>query len=233
MKETSRVHRFTVLFREAADELNWPNTVLHQLYYNGLPDCIKDLWAKTDPPADFEDLIREAQRADNCYWKHVDEKKKSNAKQPGSSEPKSSSKASSNTQTNQKSSASSSFSQPCASTSSSQSKSSSSTPTTLKSTSGAKDLSKILGPDGKLLPEEKARRERLGLCSYCSKDHPAPCNLRPKPKEASSSDESSSSSSNKLNSNSSGSKPKGRVAQVVDLVPKESDHDSSSDQSHF
>ena len=119
MKETSRVHRFTILFREAADELNWPNTVLHWLYYNGLPDRIKDLWAKTSPPTDFEDLIREAQRADNHYWKHVDEKKKSDAKQLHSSEPKLSSKASSNTQTNQKSSASSSSSQPHASTSSS------------------------------------------------------------------------------------------------------------------
>ena len=233
MKETSRVHQFTVLFREAADELNWLNTVLHQLYYNGLPNRIKDLWAKTDPPADFEDLVCEAQRADNRYWKCVDEKKKSDAKQPRSSEPKSLSKASSSTQTNQKSSASSSSSQPHASTSTSQSKSSSSTPTTSKSTSGAKDLSKILSPDGKLLPEEKAHCERLGLCSYCGKDHPAPCNLRPKPKEALSSDKSSSSSSNKSNSNSSGSKPKGRVAQVVDLVPKESNHDSSSDQSHF
>ena len=57
MKETSRVHRYTVLFREAADELNWPNIVLHRLYYNGLPDRIKDLWARTDPPADFEDLV--------------------------------------------------------------------------------------------------------------------------------------------------------------------------------
>ena len=233
MKETSRVHQFTVLFREATNELNWPNTVLHRLYYNGLPDRIKDLWAKTDPPADFKDLVREAQRTDNHYWKCMDEKKKSDAKQLCSSEPKSSSKASSNTQTNQKSSTSSSSSQPHASTSSSQSKSSSSTPTTSKSTSGAKDLSKILGPDGKLLPKEKAHCERLGLCSYCGKDHPPPCNLRPKPKEALSSDKSSSSSSNKSNSNLSGSKPKGCVAQVVDSVPEESNHDSSSDQSHF
>ena len=233
MKETSRVHRFTVLFREAADELNWLNTVLHQLYYNRLPDHIKDLWAKTDLPADFEDLVCKAQCADNHYWKCVDEKKKSDAKQPCSSEPKLLSKASSSTQTNQKSSASSSSSQPHASTSSSQSKSTSSTLTASKSTSGAKDLSKILGPDGKLLPKEKVCCKRLGLCNYCSKDHPPPCDLRPKSKEASSSNKLSSSSSNKSNNNTSGSKPKGHVAQVIDSVPEESDHDSSSNQSHF
>ena len=169
MKETSRVHQFTVLFREATDELNWPNTILHWLYYNGLPDHINDLWAKTNPPANFKDLVCEAQCTDNCYWKHIDEKKKSDTKQLHSSEPKSSSKASSSTQTNQKSSASSSSSQPHASTSSSQSKSTSSTPNILKSTSGAKDLSKILGPDGKLLSKEKACCERLGLCSIAAR----------------------------------------------------------------
>ena len=57
MKETSRVHRFTVAFKEAADELSWTDDVLHHLYYNGLPNRIKDLWAKSDPPAGFNDLI--------------------------------------------------------------------------------------------------------------------------------------------------------------------------------
>jgi len=41
MKEISRVHRYTVLFKESADELGWPYSVLHQLYYNDLPNRIK------------------------------------------------------------------------------------------------------------------------------------------------------------------------------------------------
>jgi hypothetical protein len=42
-----------ILFKESADELGWPDTVLHQLYYNGLPNCIKDLWARSDPPPEL------------------------------------------------------------------------------------------------------------------------------------------------------------------------------------
>ena len=34
-----------------------------------------------------------------------------------------------------------------------------------------KDLTKILGDDGKLLPAEIERRNRLGLCSYCGDKH--------------------------------------------------------------
>ena len=57
MKETGHIHHFMVLFRELADELGWPNSILHQLYYNSLPNCIKDLWARTDPPTDLKQLI--------------------------------------------------------------------------------------------------------------------------------------------------------------------------------
>jgi hypothetical protein len=45
MKESSRIHRYTVQFKESADELGWAPDILHCLYYNSLPDRIKDLWA--------------------------------------------------------------------------------------------------------------------------------------------------------------------------------------------
>ena len=192
---------------------------------------------RTDPPSNFEDLIHQAQCADNRYWKRVDEKKKSNTRQPRASEQKSPSETLSSTQqsdVNQRSSSSSSSSsssQPHASTSS---KSQSSALSTSQSISDTWVLSSILGPDGKLLPEEKAHHERLGLCSYCSKDHLPPCNLKPKPKEGSSSDNPPTSPllSSKSNSNSFSSKPKGHAAHVIDSVSEESDHGSSSDQSH-
>ena len=230
MKETSWVHWCTILFWEAADELNWPNSVLHWLYYNSLPDHIKDLWARTNLPSDFEDLVCQAQYADNHYWKCIGEKKKSDTRLCAS-EQKSPSETSSSTQqsdTNQRSS-SSSYSHPCASTSS---QSQSSAPSTSQSTSNTWDLSTILGPNGKLLHKEKAHCERLSLCSYCSKDHPPLCELKPKPKEGLSSNNSSSTplSSSQSNSNSSNSKPKGCAAHIIDLVSEESDHDSSSDQ---
>jgi hypothetical protein len=76
MQETSRVNRYTIEFMEAADELGWPDTVLHQLYYRGLPNRIKDLWVLSDPPPNFDDLVRESRRADNRYWTRVEERKR-------------------------------------------------------------------------------------------------------------------------------------------------------------
>ena len=76
MNENQHVHRYTVAFKEYADELRWADDVLHPLYYWGLPDRIKDLWAWSDPPPLFADLVAQAQRADLRYWRRVDEKKK-------------------------------------------------------------------------------------------------------------------------------------------------------------
>jgi len=85
-----------------------------------------------------------------------------------------------------------------------------------------KDLSKVLGPDGKLLPEEKARRERLGLCSYCGEDHDLDrCPIKPAG-PTSKEDPSSSrpTTPSKPTGSSSGSP---QAAQVVDPIAEESD----------
>jgi hypothetical protein len=75
MKEGGKVHRNTVQFKEAADKLGWPDNVPRWLYSNSLLNCIKALWACTDLPSDFNDLVGEAQRADTQYWRRVDGRK--------------------------------------------------------------------------------------------------------------------------------------------------------------
>ena len=104
MLHNSHLHQYTVLFKEYANELGWPNVVLQQLYYNSLPTCLKDVWIQKDPPADFDQLVQEAQQADNCHWKHEDECKKSKATQSHNSNQKG--KASSSTQQSKSSSSS-------------------------------------------------------------------------------------------------------------------------------
>jgi hypothetical protein len=233
MSTNSHLHRYTVMFKEYADELGWPDVVLRQLYYNGLPTRIKDVWTRKDPPAAFDDLVKEAQQADNRHWKREDERKKSEAAQSRTSDQKG--KSSSSTQQSRPSSSSkpsSSTSKP-SSSSSKPSNNSRSTP----STSSAKDLTKILGPDGKLLPAERAHCEQLGLCTYCGESHGAVCPIKPaKPKsteDKSSSNSKSSSSSKSTNNTSNGSKPKGRVAQVVDSVAEESDSSEDAANTDF
>jgi hypothetical protein len=230
MKETSCIHHYMVLFKESADELSWPDTVLHQLYYNSLPNCIKDLWARSDPPPIFNDLVCKAQHANNHYWKHVDEKKKLEVTQTCTSDPKPQSKAStSNTQQSKLKLTSNTQSRSSAPAQSSSSSSSCTTPTPAANT---KDLSKILGPDGKLLPEEKAHCEKLGLCTYCAEKHAMEnCPSKPAssmPKESSANKSASPSKSTSSLSNSS--KPKGQVAQVVDPITEESDTGDTTDE---
>ena len=235
MKETGKVHRYTVQFKEAADELGWPDIVLHRLYYNGLPNRIKDLWSRSDPPSDFNDLIREAQRADTRYWKRVDEKKAETA--PTRSEPAQSSNPSSSSSRhkNSKRSQPSHSSHPhpsIPSTSQSQSK-----PHPSPSKPRTKDLSNLIGSDGKLVPEEKARREKLGLCLYCGNGHatdtcpkkaPRPPNVGQSPFKP-----TSAPSPSKLTHNTpSGSRPKGRVAKVVEPIA-DSDSESPADDPDF
>jgi len=227
MKESDHVHKFTIRFKELADEVSWPNPVLHHLYYNALPNRIKDLWARSDPPPLLEDLMREAQRADNRYWKRVEEKKsettpartseqKSQPNTPNSQQPKSKSTSQSQSR----------------SSASAQSTSSSNSRSTQTPTAKTKDLSKILGPDGKLLPEEKARREKLGLCTYCAEKHATDiCPSKPAsstPKEGTSSDKPSTPSKSTSNS-SNGSKPKGRVVQVTNPIASDSNTGDDAD----
>ena len=57
MKDNGHVHNYTVQFKEAADEVGWSNNILQDLFYNGLPDRIQDLWAQSGPPPDFNDLV--------------------------------------------------------------------------------------------------------------------------------------------------------------------------------
>ena len=222
MSENHRVHRFHVQFKEVADELGWPNDVLYRLYYKALPARIKDTWVATGPPRNYPDLVLAAQQADHRHWERVAEKKKegiptrvSDGKpQPKTSAPNTPSKSPSNSQSR---------------TPSTPSKSSSYARATTTSAAKAKDLTNILGPDGKLLPEEKARRERLGLCTYCGEDHRGEkCPTKPSgppPKQGS----SSSTPSKTTSSSSNGSKPKGRVAQVAESVVADSDSGDVAD----
>src|SRR5258706_8692217 len=104
------------------------------------------------------------------------------------------------------------------STSSTLSNTPSSSHSTTTSTSKTEDLMKILGPDSKLLPEERAHHEKLGLCTYCRDDHSSEkCPTKPNyPKDSSS---SKSPTLPKLTSSSSiSSRPKGQVAQVTEPI---------------
>jgi len=163
INDSQHVHHYTVAFKECADELWWEDDVLHSFYYRGLLDRIKDLWARTDPPALYNTLIEEAQKADLRYWHRVDEKRKN----PSTSKPSTSEQRSPDQKSYSGMPAKSG--QPSRflslSTPNKTASTLSSMPWTLaKKTDSYKDLSAVLGPDGKLLPEEKEQCKKFSLC---------------------------------------------------------------------
>ena len=201
MKENGHVHNYTVQFKEAADEVGWSN------------DILQDLWAKNGPPPAFDNLIREAQNFDNRYWQRLDEKKQATAAASHISKVKTPSKSTSSASTSSNTQQTSQLK----STSSTSSRSNSSTPKSSTTMPKSKDLTSILGMDGKLLPEEKACRKRLGLCSYCGGNHEqCDCKLPGSSSKESTSSNKSSTLSKSTSNTASGSTPKGHVAQVVD-----------------
>jgi len=222
MNDSQHVHRYTVAFKECANELQWADDVLHSFYYRGLPDHIKDLWARTDPPALYDTLVEDAQKADLRYWRRVNEKRKN----PSSSKPLTSKQRSpdqkSHSGTPAKSGQSSRF--PSSSTPNKTVSTVPSTPWTLaKKTDSYKDLSTILGPDGKLLPEEKEQHKKFGLCLHHGiKDDCPPPGL----------DKSSTPKTNKPASTFNTPKPKGCAAQT-EAEKSDSKQAASADASDF
>jgi hypothetical protein len=219
MTDNQCLHWYTVAFKECANELGWSDSVLRRLYYHGLPNRIKDTWDTIRPPADLRTLIAEAQQSDLCHWERVDEKKKSSTsdKTPKSEKNDNCNSNKQNTCSNNNNSNNNSNNNNSASTPAKSSTSSSSQQKSKSSDKGkGKDLSNILSPDGKLLPEEKARREKLGLCSYCAEKHVTDtCPRKPTNSQSSQNDKPTSSST-------SMPKPKGRVAQVASPSANES-----------
>jgi hypothetical protein len=164
MLDHHHITKYNVDFNEHSAITGFGERALYAKYYKGLAPRIKDGLVYTGRPATLADLRAQAINLDLRYWERHDEDK---YKESSSQSTKTSSGTTSST-TN----ASSSSRQKSSRASTSRS----STPATNLSTPSAKklDLSKVLGPDGKLLPEEKERRKKNGLCIICaSKDHMA------------------------------------------------------------
>jgi len=221
MNDNQHVHHYTVPFKECVDELWWVDDILHSFYYWGLPDHIKDLWAQTDPPAQYNDLVNKAQKANLQYWHHVDEKRKN----PSTSKPLTSKQRLSDQKSHSGmpvKSGQALKSQLSSTPNKSTSTSLSMPRTPAKSNDTYKDLSAVLGPDGKLLPAEKEQHKRLSLCLHHGvKDDCPPPNF----------DKSNTPKIDKPASTNM-PKPKGCVAQA-EAEKLDSEQAASADASDF
>ncbi|KAG6326310.1 hypothetical protein ID866_12779 [Astraeus odoratus] len=165
MKDSSRINKYIVKFNCLATQVHgYGEGALCHIFYNGLPDCIKDEIAHIDKPPSLIDLCTMAQGINVHYWEHKSEiahQAKTNP-QSSSSSKQSSSGGSSSKQSNPSSGTSSLSS---AGKGKNPQCPSSSTPKS--SNPSAPDLSGIIGKDGKLTTTEHLHHMKNLLCLFC------------------------------------------------------------------
>ena len=154
MKDHHHITRYNVEFNEYSVLSGYNDQALYTRYYKGLAPRIKDALVFSSKPATLNELRTHAQALNLQYWECKDEEKPRGASSSGTVPATSSSNSSKGQTTHPKSS------------------SRSSTPGSSSSKGKKPNLTNVLGPDGKLLPEEKERRKKNNLCLICaSKDH--------------------------------------------------------------
>ena len=152
MAEHHRVSKYAILFTSLAAQTRYEEFALYRIFYKGLASRIKDeLIRLPTQPETLAEVRSAALRIDGYYWKRQNEKKYEGA--PKSSKKPQEPSTSQNT--------------------SSRKQQSNSTQASNNSNSSRKssnnEIAAFLGPDGRLLPEERERRIKEGLCLICAK----------------------------------------------------------------
>ena len=170
MKDSHHITKYNVEFNEYSTLTGFNRRALYAKYYKGLAPRIKDALVLAGRPNNLEDLRTRAQELDLRYWECKDEERAAAPSTSHSSKPSGSRSHGRNADASTShSSRSNHMPSRTSSRASMPATSSSSAPA---SKSKKPDLLKVLGTDGKLLPEEKERRRKNGLCMLCgSKNH--------------------------------------------------------------
>ena len=169
MRDHHHLNKYNVDFNEYSALTGFNERALYTRYYRGLAPRLKDALVYAGRPASLARLRELTQELDLRYWERKEDDR------VHSSTSRTSASSSSRSYETLPATSSSDKAPTTHSKSSSRSSSpapGSSTPADSSSKPNKPDLSKVLGPDGKLLPEEKARRKNNGLCMVCgSKGH--------------------------------------------------------------
>jgi hypothetical protein len=167
MKDNHRINKYIVEFNRYASQLRgYGEGALQSLFYDGLPDRLKDEIYRSGRPDSLWDLRDLAQELDNRYWERRQDIARTSRSNAASSAAPSSSSKPVKSDGNKNSATSSSLPSSAVASGSKTPKDKSSGG---KPTSSNSDLSSKLGKDGKLTPEERQRRVDNKLCLFCGK----------------------------------------------------------------
>ncbi|KAG6327532.1 hypothetical protein ID866_11557 [Astraeus odoratus] len=165
MKDSTRINKYIIEFNHLATQVcGYREGALHHMFYNGLPDCIKDKIACIGKPPHLVDLCTMAQGIDAHYWERKSEIARQAKTNPQSS-PSSKQSLSGGSSSKQSNPSSSTSSLSSAGKGKNPQCPSSSTPKS--SDSSTPNLSGVLGKDGKLTAMERLRHIKNALCLFC------------------------------------------------------------------
>ena len=152
MKETGKASTYISQFRVLQSQVEWNDAAFAFHFRKGLPSRITDHLAISGQRlSTLQQLIDRTIELDNCYHDKVQSKKTDHPQQHKADDPSKTSSKSSNL---------------------AKSTSKPSTSSTSKPKSQYKpEYSNVLNKDGGLNQDERARREKEGLCMYCGGKH--------------------------------------------------------------
>ena len=190
-KDSTKANRYILDFNRHSRRSGWNEMALSRQFYKGLPDRLKDEVSRIGKPVGLRPLQDLVSTLDERHWER--QKEISRDKRAASGNTASNSKASSsspdkdsdNRADNQKASGSKSNQQQSGKNKDQKKQSNDAKKPSSSSSEKSNSIADILGPDGKLKPEERQRRMDKDLCLRCGnpghKASDCPGN-KPKPK---------------------------------------------------
>lgn len=167
-RDSGKATRYTIDFNRHARKTGWNEQALLRQYYKGLPDRLKDEIARLGKPAGLKALQDLVATLDQRYWERqaeINRDKKSASASTSTNKPTSSDKSSAGQQSNNGQKQDNRQQQG----KKDQKKPATATAPATPSTSDKNSIAHLLGPDGKLKPEERQRRLDNKLCLKCGK----------------------------------------------------------------
>jgi hypothetical protein len=185
-KDSTKATRYTIDFNRHAHRTGWNDVALTRQYYRGLPDRLKDEISRVGKPANLQDLQELVETLDQRFWERQSEisrDKRQTTANTSSNHAKSSDSRPEQRSDNRQSSGTP---KPSGSQQPNRNKDQKRPASAVSTAAPAKPnlISDLLGPDGKLKPEERKRRMDNNLCLRCGgSGHTVPnCTQTSKPK---------------------------------------------------
>lgn len=167
-KDSSKATRYNLEFNRHSRRTGWNELALARHYYKGLPDRLKDEIARIGKPAGLIGLQDLVSTLDQRYWERQSEIKRDN--KSANANPQKSSDKSNNNRSNTSQAGDSKSNGQNQQSKNKDSKTPAAKPAASSSSKDgtkANSIADVLGPDGKLKPEERKRRMEGRLCLRC------------------------------------------------------------------